>query len=169
MHEYYMKVSSLFQEIQQCFHQFLSSSLYQEWRHKGLQFCVEYPKTYYLGSLPGCLQELCNQKPTIACCVVLCPDGLQQQIHISCYIIIFGLHSCLPEGYNTFSHYWKAQVRTIYINELNIKDRYTFHIMFFAFIQWDTDTCGGRKHSSPEEMVKIKKFHHYMKISNMTA
>jgi len=38
--------------------------------------------------------------------------------------------------------------------------------MFFAFIQWDTDTCGGRKHSSPEEKVKIKKFHKYLKISN---
>jgi len=41
--------------------------------------------------------------------------------------------------------------------------------MFFAFIQWDTDICGGRKHSSPEEMLTIKKFHHYLKISSMAA
>jgi hypothetical protein len=41
--------------------------------------------------------------------------------------------------------------------------------MFFAFIQWDTDIFGGRKHSSPEEMVKIKKFHHYLKVSSMAA
>jgi hypothetical protein len=41
--------------------------------------------------------------------------------------------------------------------------------MFFAFIQWGTDICGGRKHSSPEEMVTIKKFHHYLKISSMAV
>jgi hypothetical protein len=41
--------------------------------------------------------------------------------------------------------------------------------MFLAFIQWDTDTCGGRKNSFPEEMVKIKKFPHYLKISSTAA
>jgi hypothetical protein len=89
----------------------MSSSLYQEWRHEGLQLCVQYPATYNLGRLPGRLQELCNQKPTIARSVVLLPDRLPQEIHISCYVIPFGLNSCLPEGYNTLRHYWKAQVR----------------------------------------------------------
>ena len=107
-----MLTSFLFTEYMQRVYQFLSYSLYQEWRYQGVQFRVEYLATDHLGRLPGRLQRQCHQEPTIPRNVVLPPDRLPQQIHVPCYFILYGLHPSLPEGHQTVCHCWNAQIQT---------------------------------------------------------